>query len=154
MTALAAELPLQQSQLDQTWTTSRPTLDSLQLDILLLICELLHPRDIQALMGACKSTYVKLHRHVNHIVYTYIKQNEPWFLPVGPFDFPKGDDEVRWWDEQWTEHGIQGDGMNLQIPWLHYRRACNHNISMWNRIRIWRIAQGLEKTAKEIGLIL
>ncbi|PPR04206.1 hypothetical protein CVT24_010754 [Panaeolus cyanescens] len=131
---------------------SSPQTFDLPADIFLVLSSFLRPRDTQALMSTCKLIYYKIHNHVHRIVHTYIKVHEPWFLPVGPFNIPKGDEEVQWWYEQWEKYDIKGDNMDLKIPWLQYRRACSHSMSMWNRIRIWRNVKKLETIAEELGL--
>lgn len=57
--------------------TSSSGVSKLTQDVLLLIAEELHPRDLAALMNTCKSMRVVL-RYSSHLnVHGYIKLNEP-----------------------------------------------------------------------------
>ncbi|KAF9033816.1 hypothetical protein BJ165DRAFT_1410185 [Panaeolus papilionaceus] len=108
-------------------------------------------RDLAALMNTCKSMRVVLHYSSHLNVHRYIKLNEPWFLPARPFEFPHGHREVDYWVLEWAKRGYEGSNLDAQIPWLNYRRECSHSLSMWNRIRIWRIAKQLDSLADILG---
>ncbi|KAF9037121.1 hypothetical protein BJ165DRAFT_575769 [Panaeolus papilionaceus] len=115
----------------------------------LLLCGFMHPRGLNNFLSTCKKA-VFLCRDADSIVCRYMQKNEPWYLPAGPFDIPSGDQEFSWWKARWGEMGLDGDDLNGQIPWLQYRRACSHSMSMWNRIRIWKVAKQLERLAEDL----
>jgi hypothetical protein len=139
-----------QFMLGTSYSSESPII-ALPLELLVLIAKNTHPRALQNLMSTSKSVYSLLMIQADAIVHHYILQNEPWYLPAGPFDIPRGCQEVDWWKEQWSAKGISGDGMEKHIPWLRYRRACSHSMSMWNRIRIWRVVEQLERLAEELS---
>lgn len=123
----------------------------LPLEVQLLICERLHPKYIQAFMSTCKTMHLRLAGEINHVVHRYLRECEPWYLPAGPFNFPNGDQETDWWNSQWVAKGLAGGELESHIPWLRYRRACSHSMSMWNRIRIWQVAKQLEMWNNEFS---
>ncbi|KAF9035116.1 hypothetical protein BJ165DRAFT_1510279 [Panaeolus papilionaceus] len=133
---------------------STQSFTKLPLDILILICENLHPRHICALVSTCSFIRGFLLHSANQVVRAYITQNEPWFLPAGPFDdIPRGDDEIKFWGSEWSKLGHGGDNIDTTIPWLSYRRSCSRSLSMWNRIRIWRITRQMVELATKLGYI-
>ncbi|PPR02879.1 hypothetical protein CVT24_002301 [Panaeolus cyanescens] len=118
-------------------------------DVLILICELLHPRDICAFITTCRGMLNDLIEPANRIVHSYIKTFEPWFLPAGPFDIPYGRDEIEFWHSAWGGAGYSSNNLDSDIPWLAYRRACSQSLNMWNRIRIWGIVKQWKKLATD-----
>ncbi|PPQ99490.1 hypothetical protein CVT24_005281 [Panaeolus cyanescens] len=125
---------------------------NLPLEVLILICELVHPPSLYSLMCTAKTLHSRIAPNVDRIVYSHIHNYEPWHLPAGPFAIPGGSEETDWWNAEWTRKiGISGDSSSFihNAPWFQYRRACSHSMSMWNRIRIWRVIKQVEERAQD-----
>ncbi|KIM38509.1 hypothetical protein M413DRAFT_242510 [Hebeloma cylindrosporum] len=141
----------------------RPTLGSLPPDILLYTCEFLPIRSIYALITTCKKIRSAILPHANPIARRRLIEDEPWYLPAGPFELPAGPfektprlemngrEEIEWWAAQWAAGGISKEDMDIKIPWLIYRKECSKSMSMWNRKRIWGICKKLDALARAIG---
>ncbi|KIM38508.1 hypothetical protein M413DRAFT_30058 [Hebeloma cylindrosporum] len=142
----------------------KPALGSLPPDMLLEICELLPIRSIYALITTCKEIRSVILPHANAIVRRRITEDEPWYLPAGPFELPAGPfeknprlemhgrEEIEWWATQWAAGGISQEDADSEIPWFIYRKECN-SMSMWNRNRIWGICKQLDALARKEGLL-
>ncbi|KAF9034525.1 hypothetical protein BJ165DRAFT_1409824 [Panaeolus papilionaceus] len=129
---------------------------ALPTDVLILVMEMLCPKDICALLGClgtCKGIKFRLQHAANQVVRRYIQNIEPWFLPAGPFDFPTGRKECDYWSTMWAKQGYEGSDIEFRLPWLAYRQACSHSLNMWSRIRIWRIARQMEDLARKLEYI-
>jgi hypothetical protein len=149
---------------DPALHNSRPTLTSLPPDILLSTCEFLPIRSIYALLTTCKKLRSTILSHANPIARRRLVNDEPWYLPAGPFTLNSpttkakphemhGRQEVEWWADQWAAGGITQENMNTQIPWFVYRKECSKSMSMWNRKRIWGISRQLDALARVKGLL-
>ena len=149
---------------DPTLHPSRPTLTSLPPDILLSTCEFLPIRSIYTLLTTCKQLRSTILPHTNPIAHRRLINDEPWYLPAGPFtlNLPPtktrhyemhGRQEVEWWAGQWGAGGIAQEDMDTQIPWFVYRKECSKSMSMWNRKRIWGISRQLDALARVKGLL-
>ncbi|KIM38515.1 hypothetical protein M413DRAFT_447745 [Hebeloma cylindrosporum] len=142
-----------------------PSLGSLPPDMLLEICELLPIRSIYALITTCKKIRSVILPHANAIVRRRITEDEPWYLPAGPFGLPAGPfeqsprlkmhgrEETEWWAAQWAAGGISQEDADTEIPWFVYRKECSESMSMWNRKRIWGTSKQLDALARARGLL-
>jgi len=150
---------------DHTFQSSRSTLTSLPPDILLSTCEFLPIRSIYTLLTTCKKLCSTILPHANPIAHRRLINDEPWYLPGGPFTLNSmtttkthrrlmhGREEVEWWVDQWAAGGIAQEDMDTQIPWFVYRKECSNSMSMWNRKRIWGISRQLDALARVKGLL-
>jgi hypothetical protein len=149
---------------DTTLQISRPTFTSLPRDVLLSTCEFLPIRTIYALLTTCKKIRSTILPHANPIARRRLINDEPWYLPAGPFALDSttteiwrhemhGRQEIEWWADQWGAGGIAQEDMDTQIPWLMYRKECSKSMSMWNRKRIWGISSQLDALARVKGLL-
>ncbi|KAF8806785.1 hypothetical protein BYT27DRAFT_7140189 [Phlegmacium glaucopus] len=130
--------------------------DALPLDILILICQWLPVKSIHTLL--CTNGYLRsqILPHVNMMAYQQIITLERHLLPAGPFelgDRKHGREEVDRWDAEWSKGGIRREEFQVKIPWFIYRRECSKSMSMWNRWRIWGIAEQLERLAIDRGFL-
>jgi hypothetical protein len=143
---------------------SQPTLTSLPPDILLSTCEFLPIRSIYALITTCKKLRSTILPHANPIARRRLINDEPWYLPAGPFALnltttkvkpydSHGGEEIEWWADQWGAGGIAQEDMDTKIPWFTYRKECSKSMSMWNRKRIWGISRQLDALARVKGLL-
>ncbi|CAA7270320.1 unnamed protein product [Cyclocybe aegerita] len=126
------------------------------LDVILHICEFLPIHAIYAVLGTCKRVRAQVLPHVDGIARRRLVEDEPWFLPAGPFEFKKkshGREEVDWWAREWGKGGIARKDLDMRIPWFLYRRECSRSLSMWNRRRIWGVARQIEDLARSKGLL-
>ena len=149
-----------------------PTLASFPPDVLLSTCEFLPIRSMYALIATCKKFRSAILPHANAIARRRIIDDEPWYLPVGPFDLNStnanrkrvhaetrgrkeisGREEIEWWTKQWAAGGISQEDMLAKIPWFVYRKECSKSMSMWNRKRIWGISKQLDALARVKGLL-
>ncbi|KIM38514.1 hypothetical protein M413DRAFT_30062 [Hebeloma cylindrosporum] len=143
----------------------RSTLGCLPPDMLLEICELLPIRSIYALITTCKKIRSVILPHANPIARRRLIEDEPWYLPAGPFELPAspfektprlemhGREEIEWWAAQWAAGGISQEDADVKIPWFAYRKECSKSMSMWNRKRIWGICKQLDALARKKGLL-
>ena len=149
---------------DPTPQNSRPTLTSLPLDILLSTCEFLPIRSIYALLTTCKKLRSTILPHANPIARRSLINDEPWYLPAGPFALNStttksqghemhGREEIEWWVNEWGAGGIRQEDLDAHIPWFVYRKECSKSMSMWNRKRIWGISRQLDALARAKGLL-
>jgi len=147
---------------EPTIQNAGPTLGSLPPDIVLATCEFLPIRSIYALITTCKRFRSIILPHVNPISRRRLVEEEPWYLPAGPFKLNPtttsckgmhGREEVEWWAAQWTVGGISPEDMDDRIPWFVYRKECSKSMSMWNRKRIWEISKQLGALARAKGLV-
>ncbi|KAJ3511701.1 hypothetical protein NLJ89_g3944 [Agrocybe chaxingu] len=142
------------SSIESTNPFGKPTLDNLPVDILLSTCEHLPIRSICALMTTCKRFRANILPHANAISYRRLLHDEPWYLPAGPFDTPRGRDEVDWWETHWSQAlAVPKTDIHEKIPWLLYRRACSDSMSMWNRKRVWDISRQIEELCRKEGYL-
>ncbi|KIM38512.1 hypothetical protein M413DRAFT_447741 [Hebeloma cylindrosporum] len=153
-----------------------PTLTSLPPDILLSTCQFLPIRTLYALITTCKTLRSIILPHANPIARRRLIEDEPWYLPAGPFEFNNnkrpsalntrmsesdrremhGGQEVEWWASQWGAGGIsqeEEEDADNKIPWFVYRKECSKSMSMWNRKRIWGICKQLDGLARKKGLL-
>ena len=145
-----------------------PTLTSLPSDILLFTCEFLSIRSIHTLITTCKIIRAIIIPHANAIAHRRLIEDEPWYLPAGPFKLNStntkrkgpygikevhGREEIEWWAEQWAAGGISEGDIDAKIPWFIYRKECSKSMSMWNRKRIWGISKQLDALARAKGLL-
>ena len=157
---------------ERTLQNSTPTIASLPPDILLSICEFLSIRSIYALITTCRKFRSIILPHANAIARRRLIDDEPWYLPAGPFNLNStnadrkqghkemrgrremnGREEIEWWAEQWAAGGISQEDMAIKIPWFVYRKECSKSMSMWNRKRIWGISKQLDALARVKGLL-
>jgi len=147
---------------EPTVQNANPTLGSLPPDIILATCEFLPIRSIYALITTCRRFRSVILPHVNPISRRRLIEEEPWYLPAGPFIFNltktsykgvHGREEVEWWAAQWAAGGISSEDMDDRIPWFIYRKECSKSMSMWNRKRIWGISKQLGALARAEGLV-
>ncbi|KAF8805196.1 hypothetical protein BYT27DRAFT_6670582 [Phlegmacium glaucopus] len=131
-------------------------LDALPLDILIFICQRLPVKSTHMLLCTNRGLRRQILPHANMIAYHQIITYERHLLPAGPFelrDSKHGREEVDWWDAEWSKGGIRKEEFQVNIPWFIYRRECSKSLSMWNRRRIWGIAQQLERLAIDRGFL-
>jgi len=145
-----------------TEPTTNFTLGSLPPDLILAISEFLPIRTIYALITTCKRLRSIILPHVDPISRRRLVEEEPWYLPAGPFKLNltatnyqgvHGREEIEWWAAQWAAGGISPEDMDNRIPWFIYRKECSKSMSMWNRKRIWGIAKQLDTLARDRGLL-
>jgi len=139
-----------------------PTLGLLPPDIILATCEFLPIRSIYVLITSCRRFRSIILPHANPISRRRLIEEEPWYLPAGPFKLNStttsrngmhGREEVEWWASQWAAGGISPEDMDDRIPWFIYRKECSKSMSMWNRKRIWGISKQLDTLARAKGLV-
>jgi len=136
--------------------TAGNDLDLLPMDLLLAICGFLPVRSILAFISSCRRIRSQILPHVNAVARQQLLEDEPWLLPAGPFvtgDKNHGREEVDWWTAQWAKGGVRLPEMEAKIPWVVYRRECGRSMSMWNRRRIWGVANQIETLAMMEGLL-
>jgi hypothetical protein len=81
---------------------------------------------IYALITTCKRFRSTILLHANPIARRRLINDEPWYLPAGPFELNlnstmskmRGRQEVEWWANQWAAGGIAQEDMDTKIPWL------------------------------------
>ncbi|KAF8800046.1 hypothetical protein BYT27DRAFT_7263192 [Phlegmacium glaucopus] len=129
--------------------------DALPLDILLLVCQLLPVKSTHMLLCTNRCLRSQILPYANMIAYQQIITYERHLLPAGPFELDRqhGREEVDWWDAEWSKGGIHKEEFQVNIPWFIYRRECSKSMSMWNRWRIWGIAEQLERLAIDRGFL-
>ncbi|KAF8810561.1 hypothetical protein BYT27DRAFT_7161601 [Phlegmacium glaucopus] len=130
--------------------------DALPLDILILICQWLPVKYTHMVLCTNRGLRSQILPHANMIAYQQIITCERHLLPAGPFelrDRKHGREEVDWWDAEWSKGGICKEEFHVKIPWFLYCRECSKSLSIWNRWRIWDIAQQLERLAIDQGFL-
>ncbi|KAF8800048.1 hypothetical protein BYT27DRAFT_7118508 [Phlegmacium glaucopus] len=130
--------------------------DTLPLDVLLLICQWLPLKSTHMVLCTNRGLRSQFLPYANMIAYQQIITYERHLLPAGPFelrDRKHGREEVDWWDAEWSKGGIHKEEFQVNIPWLIYRRECSKSLSMWNRWRIWGIAEQMERLAIARGFL-
>ncbi|KAF8806789.1 hypothetical protein BYT27DRAFT_7190462 [Phlegmacium glaucopus] len=130
--------------------------DTLPLDILILICQWLPVKSTHMVLCTNRGLRSRILPYANTIAYQQIIAFERHLLPAGPFelrDREHGREEVDWWDAEWSKGGIRKEEFQVKIPWFIYRRECSKSMSMWNRWRIWGIAEQMERLAIDRGFL-
>ncbi|KAF5359564.1 hypothetical protein D9756_003321 [Leucocoprinus leucothites] len=112
------------------------------------------PEDALRFMGSTRRLYRSFRAGLDRYTYTWIKQERPWYLPVGPIDCQDGDEEVVRWQQGWKD--LMGDDIQTSeggdLPWLAYHFACKRSPNMRSRERIWGIVLQIKVLLEEANL--
>ncbi|KAF9453487.1 hypothetical protein P691DRAFT_800748 [Macrolepiota fuliginosa MF-IS2] len=127
---------------------------SLPLEVLEIILGHLAPEDALCLVCGTGSLYGHFRASLDKVAYAWIRQRRPWYLPVGPVQCEKGDEEVVRWKNGWQQEiGSDGEGCEKQIPWFAYYLVCKRSPNMRSRKRIWNIVLQIKSMLHSCKLV-
>lgn len=115
---------------------------ALPTELMEIILCYLPPKSMLSLISTSRTAYSRFHPRLDKLAYIWIREERPWYLPVGPIDCKEGDTEIVRWRDDWRKEadigGEESDG-NGGIPWLVYHFACKRSPNIRSRERIWKI---------------
>jgi hypothetical protein len=122
---------------------SKVTEDSFKLlclptELMRIIFGYLRPEEVLHLISATRILYQLFRGALNEISYEWMKQERPWYFPVGPVDCEGGEEEIVRWMEKKEFIDIYTRTSSKMPPWFAYHLACRRSANMRNRERIWR----------------
>jgi len=110
-------------------------------ELMAIVFVYLSPTNMLRFISATKVLYGRYRTQLDRFTCIWIRQERPWYLPVGPIECKEGDTEIVRWRDDWEELTTRsGRGSeDKEIPWFAYYLACQRSPNMWSRERIWDI---------------
>lgn len=115
---------------------------TLPTELMEIILCYLPPKSMLSLICTSRTAYGRFHPRLDELAYIWIREERPWYLPVGPIDCKEGDTEIVRWRDDWQKEanlGGEESEKSREIPWLAYHFACKRSPNIRSRKRIWRI---------------
>lgn len=104
------------------------------------------PRNALSLISTTKVLYERYRAHLDKFTFLWIRQQRPWYLPVGPIECEEGDTEIVRWRDDWDKLASEGSlGSEREKPWFAYYLACERSPNMRSRDRIWDIVLQIKR---------